>query len=154
MRSKHRARELFSTATEEPEYGFTRLVSKFDFSVENSAPNMKFIIAVIQPTRLRAVKQALMHAGVERITICDSQEFAKHTDREPFYRGLEYRTDILRKITLEIAVNDDFLDRTIDVIEKVGRTGLHGTDGDGKIFVLPMEQAIQIDPEVRGPGAI
>ncbi len=115
---------------------------------------MKMIIAVIQPTKLRAVKQALTQIGVERITICDSQEFAKHVDRQPFYRGLEYRTDILRKITLEIAVNDDFLEHTIKTIEKVARTGTHGTDGDGKIFVLSMEQAIQFLPEVRGKGAI
>ena len=115
---------------------------------------MKFIVAVIQPTRLRAVKQALVHVGVERITICDSQEFAKHIDRQPFYRGLEYRTNILRKITLEIAVNDDFVERTIETIERVARTGSHGTDGDGKIFVLPLAEAIHVSPDERGPGAI
>lgn len=115
---------------------------------------MKMIIAVIQPTKLRALKQALTKIGVPRITICDSQEFAKHIDRQPIYRGLEYRTDILRKITLEIIVNDDYLQRTIETIEKVARTGTHGTDGDGKIFVLPMVEAIQFSPESRGPGAV
>jgi nitrogen regulatory protein P-II 1 len=115
---------------------------------------MKMIIAVIQPTRLRALKQALTQIGVNRITICDSQEFAKHIDRQPIYRGLEYRTDILRKITLEIAVNDDFLERTVQAIETVARTGASGTDGDGKIFVLDMTQAISFQPETRGPGAI
>ncbi|MEE2826640.1 MAG: P-II family nitrogen regulator [Planctomycetota bacterium] len=115
---------------------------------------MKLIIAIIQPTKLRAVKQALVHAGVERITICDSQEFAKHVEREPIYRGLEYRTNILRKITLEIAVNDDYLERTLEIIEHVAKTGSRGTDGDGKIFVLNLEEAIQISPEMRGPGAI
>ncbi len=115
---------------------------------------MKIIFAVIQPTKLRALKQALTNIGVKRITICDSQEFAKHVDREPVYRGLEYRTNILRKISLEIAVNDDFLDRTIDTIAKVARTGPDGNDGDGKIFVLDVTQAISFEPEVRGPGAV
>jgi len=109
---------------------------------------------VIQPTKLRAVKQALTKVGVERVTICDSQEFARHTGRIPLYRGVPYRADILRKITLEIAVNDDFLDRTVEVIERVARTGRRGYDGDGKIFVLPLDQAIQFAPETRGPGAI
>lgn len=115
---------------------------------------MKIIFAVIQPTKLRALKQALTTIGVKRITICDSQEFAKHIDREPVYRGHEYQTNILRKITLEIVVNDDFLERTIATIESVAKTGMMGTDGDGKIFVLNVEQAIAYEPEVRGPGAI
>ncbi len=121
---------------------------------ETRGKPMKMIFAIIQPTRLRALKQALTSIGVNRITICDAQEFAKHTDREPVYRGMEYRTDILRKITLEIAVNDDFLERTIKTIETVARTGPTGSDGDGKIFVLHIESAIVFEPEVRGPGAI
>ena len=115
---------------------------------------MKMVIAVIQPTKLRAVKEALARVGVERVTICDSQEFARHTGRIPIYRGVEYRADILRKITLEVAVNDDFLDRTIETIQDVARTGSYGNDGDGKIFVLGMDQAIQFHPESRGPGAV
>ena len=115
---------------------------------------MKMIIAVIQPTKLRALKQALTQIGVKRITICDSQEFAKHVDREPVYRGLEYRTNILRKITIEITVNDDFLERTVSTIESIARTGPQGNDGDGKIFVMNVEQAISFAPETRGPGAV
>ncbi len=115
---------------------------------------MKMLFAVIQPTKLRAVKEALFKIGVERITVCDSQEFSKHTDRVPYYRSLEYQTEILRKITLEIAVNDDFLERTIQVIQTVARTGSKGTDGDGKIFIMDLEQAIQFSPDIRGPGAI
>ena len=132
---------------------FSWLLSGAEFS-DKGPFKMKLIIAIIQPTKLRAVKQALVHAGVERITICDSQEFAKHVEREPIYRGLEYRTNILRKITLEIAVNDDYLERTLEIIEHVAKTGSRGTDGDGKIFVLNLEEAIQISPEIRGPGAI
>ena len=112
------------------------------------------IIAVIQPTRLRALQKALFQAGVERITVCDSQEFAKHEKRKPVFRNMEYRTQILRKITLEIAVNDDFLNKTIEVIENVGRTGSRGTPGDGKIFVLPLDNVIQIDSQSSGPSAV
>jgi nitrogen regulatory protein P-II 1 len=112
---------------------------------------MKMVWAVIQPTRLRAIREALYEAGVQRITICDSQEFAKHTGRIPIYRGVEYRTEILRKITLEIAVNDDFLDRTVEIIERVGKTG---DDGDGKIFVFTMNEAVEFHPRVSGPGAL
>lgn len=113
---------------------------------------MKLIIAVIQPTKLRALKQALTQIGVKRITICDAQEFARHVGREPVFRGMEYRTNILRKLTLEIAVNDDFLDKTVQTIESVAHTG--GNDGDGKIFVMPIDQAVSYHPETRGQGAI
>ena len=112
------------------------------------------IFAVIQPTQLRALKQALTGIGVKRITICDSQEFAKHIDREPVYRGLEYRADILRKVTLQIAVNEDFLERTVETIETVAKSGPHGNDGDGKIFIMPIVEAIAYSPETRGPGAV
>lgn len=112
------------------------------------------IFAVIQPTQLRALKQALTRIGINRITICDSQEFAKHIDREPVYRGLEYRADILRKITLQIAVNDDFLQRAIETIETVAKSGPHGNDGDGKIFIMPIAESISFSPETRGPGAV
>ena len=115
---------------------------------------MKMILAVIQPTRLNALKQALTEIGVNRITICDSQEYANQLDQEPVYHALEYPAQIFRKITLEIAVNNDFLARTIRTIETVARTGPHGRDGDGKIFVLNLEQAISFEPETRGPGAV
>lgn len=112
---------------------------------------MKMVVAVIQSTRLRAIREALYNAGVQRITICDSQELAKHTGRVPIYRGVEYRTEILRKITLEIAVNDDFLDRTLEIIERVGKTG---DNGDGKIFVFSLSEAVEFYPRVSGPGAL
>lgn len=115
---------------------------------------MKLVIAIIQPTKLRAVKEALAEVGVERITICDSQEYAQRPDRVPIFRGQEIRTDVLRKITLEIAVNDDFLDRTVETICRVARTGARGNDGDGKVFVLPLEQTVKIKGDQRGPSAV
>ena len=70
------------------------------------------------------------------------------------YRGHEYKTNLLRKVALEIAVNDDFLQRTVDCLTGVARTGAEGTIGDGKIFVLPMDDAIQISDASRGRGAV
>lgn len=115
---------------------------------------MKLVIAVIQPTKLRAVKEALAEIDVERVTICDSQEYAQRPDRIPIFRGLEIRSDILRKITLEIAVNDDFLEKTVATICHVARTGRHGSDGDGKVFVLPLDDVINLHSDQHGPGAI
>ena len=115
---------------------------------------MKLVVAVIQPTKLRAVREALAQAGVERLTICDAQEYAQRPDRVPIFRGMRIDTEVLRKVTLEIAVNDDFLERTIDIICQVARTGQRGNDGDGKIFVLPIDQVINAETDTRGPGAI
>ena len=70
------------------------------------------------------------------------------------YRGNEYKTNLLRKIALEIVVNEDFLDRTIETITSIARTGPEGNIGDGKIFVMPAEQAIDICNVVRGPEAV
>ena len=88
------------------------------------------------------------------MTVCDAQGFGRQRGRTEMYRGYEYKTTLLRKVALEIVVNDDFLDRTIETIESVARTGHEGTIGDGKIFVLPALEAIQIDNASRGPGAV
>ena len=115
---------------------------------------MKFIIAIIQPTKLDAVRQALEKISVERMTVCDSQGYARQRGQTGMYRGHEYKTNLLRKVSLEIVVNDDFLERTIETIMSVARTGPEGTIGDGKIFVLPAQEAIQIQDNVRGPEAV
>ncbi len=115
---------------------------------------MKIILAIIQPTRLRALTEALARVGVSRYTVCDAQEFAKREDKTPIYRGMPTQSDVVRKICLEIAVNDDFLDVTVDTIVRVARTGLRGSDGDGKVFVLPLAETIHFFPETRGKGAI
>jgi nitrogen regulatory protein P-II 1 len=115
---------------------------------------VKLIVAVIQPTKLNAVREALVKVGVTRMTVCDAQGYGRQRGRTELYRGHEYKTHLLRKVALEIVVNDDFLDRTLDVVTQVARTGPEGTIGDGKIFVLPVEQAIQIGEPVRGPGAV
>ena len=115
---------------------------------------MKLVLAIIQPIKLDAVQQALAKIGVDRMTVFDSQGYARQRGRTAIYRGHEYKTNLLRKITLEIAVNDDFLERTIECISTVARSGPEGNIGDGKIVVLPMENAIQIGGTVQGPEAI
>ena len=115
---------------------------------------MKMIVAILQPTKLQPVQEALARIGVERMTVCDAQGFGRQKGQTETYRGVEYKTQLLRKVALEIAVNDDFLDRTVETIISVARTGPEGNIGDGKIFVLPMDQAIQIGGLDRGPGAI
>ncbi len=115
---------------------------------------MKMIIAIIQPTRLGAVREALVKIGVERMTVCDAQGFARQRGHTEFYRGVEYQTQLLRKIALEIAVNDDFLDRTIDTIMQVSRTGTEGNIGDGKILVMPLDSVTRIGGAATGPEAV
>jgi nitrogen regulatory protein PII len=115
---------------------------------------MKLVVAIIQPTKLKAVQEALSNAGVERMTVCDAQGFARQRGQREMYRGVEYQSNLLRKVALEITVNDDFLDRTVEVISNVARTGAEGNIGDGKIFVLPCEEAIAIGGEIRGPEAV
>lgn len=115
---------------------------------------MKLIVAVIQPTKLDAVLKALSRIEVGRLTICDAMGYARQRGHLETYRGHEYKTNLLRKVSLEIAVNEDFVDRTIACLEEFARTSSEGHIGDGKVFVLPMEETIQISDGSRGPGAV
>ncbi len=115
---------------------------------------MKLILAIIQPTKLHSVRDALTAIGVERITVCDAQGYGRQKGQTATYRGVEYKVNMLRKVTLEIWVNDDFLEKTLDTLTKVARTGSEGNIGDGKIFVMPTEQAISVADGTRGPGAV
>ena len=115
---------------------------------------MKLLLAIIQPTKLKAVQEALARLGVERMTVCDAQGYGRQRGQTDLYRGVEYKSFLLRKIVLEIVVNDDFLQRTIDMISNVARTGTEGNIGDGKIFVLPCDEAFALGGNVRGPEAV
>jgi nitrogen regulatory protein P-II 1 len=115
---------------------------------------VKLVLAIIQPTKLKAVQEALAQVGVERMTICDAQGYARQKGQTELYRGVEYKTYLLRKVTLEIVVNDDFLERTVETIAHIARTGPEGNIGDGKIFVLPCEEAIALGGNYRGPEAV
>lgn len=115
---------------------------------------MKLVIAILQPTKLNAVREALEKTEVGRMTVCDAQGFGRQRGQTAMYRGNEYTTNLLRKVALEVVVNDDFLERTVETIVNVARSGPEGTAGDGKIFVVPAEEAIQVDDAARGPGAV
>lgn len=115
---------------------------------------MKMVLAIIQPTKLAPLQEALAKIEVTRMTVCDAQGYARPEGGPAAYRGHHYKTNLLRKILLEIAVNDDFLQRTIDCIAEIARTGPKGNVGDGRIFVLPMDDAVQIREPIRGKEAI
>jgi nitrogen regulatory protein P-II 2 len=123
-----------------------------DFKQEAQVVKMLFV--VIQPNKLQAVREALLNIGVQRMTVLDAQGYGRQKGFSASYRGVEYRVNLLRKVTLEICVNDDFLERTIETISSIARTGSEGAVGDGKIFVVPTLEAITIDDQVRGPGAV
>jgi nitrogen regulatory protein P-II 1 len=117
-------------------------------------PVVKMIIAIIQPTKLTAVREALVKIGVERMTVCDAQGFGRQRGQTEYYRGVEYKTQLLRKVVLEIAVNEDFLERTIETLSGVARTGPDGNIGDGKIFVMPIDEVTRIGGAASGPEAV
>ena len=115
---------------------------------------MKLIIAIIQPGKLESVKEALTEVEVFRLTVLDCQGFGRQKGQTELYRGHEYKVNLLRKVQLQIAVNEEFVEPTIEAIIKGGRTGKTGQIGDGKIFVLPLEDCIRIRTGERGGEAI
>ena len=115
---------------------------------------MKLIVAIIQPTKLETVRAALSEMAVERLTVVDAEGYGRQRGQTATFRGIEYQTNLLRKVIVEVAVNDDFLERTLATIERVARTGQEGNIGDGKIFVFPIEQVVQIGGKERGPSAV
>ena len=115
---------------------------------------MKLIVAIIQPSKLESVKQALSDVEVFRLTVLDVQGFGRQRVHTETYRGHEIGVNLLRKVQLQIAVNDDFVEPTITAIVKGGRSGEQGEIGDGKIFVLPMDECVRIRTGERGSEAI
>ena len=113
---------------------------------------MRMVLALIQPTKLKPVQEALAKIGVERMTVCDALGYGQQRGQRAG-SGTGHST-LLRKVALEIAVNEDFLERTVETIAQVARTGPGGAIGDGKIFVLPVEEVIRLSDTVRGPEAV
>jgi nitrogen regulatory protein P-II 2 len=114
---------------------------------------MRLVLALIQPTKLKAVQEALHKIGVERMTVCDALGYGRQRGAAVETSPME-RPILLRKVALEIAVNEDFLDKTVHTITQVARTGREGAIGDGKIFVLPVEEVVRLSDTVRGPEGI
>ena len=112
---------------------------------------MKLIVAIIQPTKLEAVKEALSQVEVFRLTVMDVQGFGRQKGHTELYRGAEYVVDFLPKVKLEIIVADETATQVVETIERAARTG---RIGDGKIFVMPMEEVVRIRTGERGPNAL
>ena len=112
---------------------------------------MQKIEAVIQPSRLDAVKDALVELGVSGMTIFEARGHGRQKGHTEFYRGREYAVDLLPKVKLELVVTDDMVERTVQAIIAAARTG---KIGDGKIFVSKIDDAIRIRNDERGDIAI
>jgi nitrogen regulatory protein P-II 1 len=112
---------------------------------------MKKIEAVIKPFKLDEVKEALHEIGVQGMTVTEVKGFGRQKGHTELYRGAEYVVDFLPKIKIEIMVPDDLADKVVDAIAGAANTG---RIGDGKIFVLPIEQAVRIRTGERGDEAL
>ena len=112
---------------------------------------MKLIIAYIQPERLNSVKQALYERQVYKMSVSNALGCGQQMGYQHLYRGAIEEVTLLKKVRLAIAVNDEFVEKTVDAVIEGARTG---DIGDGKIFVLPMDDCIRIRTGERGPKAI
>lgn len=112
---------------------------------------MKLVNAIIKPFKLDDVREGLSEIGVTGITVTEVKGFGRQKGHTELYRGAEYVVDFLPKVKLEIAVADDMVDTVIDAITKAANTG---KIGDGKIFVMPLEQAVRIRTGETGDAAI
>jgi nitrogen regulatory protein P-II 1 len=112
---------------------------------------MKLVIAIIKPFKLEEVKEALTAIEVEGMTVTEVKGFGRQKGHTEIYRGSEYTVDFLPKVKIEIAVSDDILDKVVSTIAKAAKTG---KIGDGKIFVLPVEDVLRIRTDERGEAAV
>jgi nitrogen regulatory protein P-II 1 len=112
---------------------------------------MKLIIAIIKPFKLEEVKQGLAEIGVEGMTVTEVKGFGRQKGHTEIYRGSEYTVDFLPKVKIEIVVSDEIVGKTVDAIVKSAKTG---KIGDGKVFVLPIEEAVRIRTDERGESAV
>lgn len=112
---------------------------------------MKLIEAIIKPFKLDEVKDALHEIGVMGITVSEVKGFGRQKGHTELYRGAEYVVDFIPKVKLEIAIADDMVPKVLETIENAAKTG---RIGDGKIFILPLEEAIRIRTGEKGGEAI
>ena len=112
---------------------------------------MKLVTAIIKPFKLDEVREALAACGVQGITVTEVKGFGRQKGHTELYRGAEYIVDFLPKVKIEAAVRDDLVDQVIEAISKSASTG---KIGDGKVFVLDLEQAMRIRTGDRDAAAI
>ncbi|MCD8483981.1 MAG: P-II family nitrogen regulator [Verrucomicrobia bacterium] len=112
---------------------------------------MKLVKAIIKPFKLEEVKEALSEIGVEGMTVTEVKGFGRQKGHTEIYRGSEYTVDFLPKVMVDVAVTDDLVAKTVDAIKGAAKTG---KIGDGKIFVIPIDEAVRIRTDETGDGAI
>ena len=112
---------------------------------------MKMVTAIIKPFKLDDVREALSDIGVQGITVTEVKGFGRQKGHTELYRGAEYVVDFLPKVKIEVAITDELLDQALEVIAKAVNTG---KIGDGKIFVVNLEQALRIRTGETGKDAL
>src|ERR1700716_2005623 len=112
---------------------------------------MKMVIAIIKPFKLDDVRAALADVGIQGITVTEVKGFGRQKGHTELYRGAEYVVDFLPKVKLEVVCVDEMVPKAIEAIERAARTG---RIGDGKIFVMPMEEVVRIRTGERGAQAL
>jgi len=112
---------------------------------------MKLVVAIIKPFKLDEVRQALTAIGVHGMTVTEVKGYGRQKGHTEIYRGSEYTVDFLPKVKFEIVISDDRVQKAVEVIVAAAKTG---KIGDGKVFILPMEEAVRIRTEERGESAI
>src|SRR5437899_2240212 len=115
---------------------------------------MKMIVAIIRPEKLEDVQAALAKSDVYLMTVTDVRGCGRQRGFTEVYRGTEFQVRLLPKLKLEIAVNDAFVEAAVEAIVHAARTPETGQVGDGKIFVLPLDDCVRIRTGERGPEAI
>jgi len=133
------------------------VLSRADLTKDNKTKHihgsdtMKMITAVIKPFKLDEVREALSAVGVQGVTVTEVKGFGRQKGHTELYRGAEYVVDFLPKVKIEVAVEDDMVDRTVEAIEKSARTG---KIGDGKIFIVNLEHVVRIRTGEIGKDAL
>lgn len=115
---------------------------------------MKLIIAIVQPHKLDEIKRQLNSIEVTRLTIMDCLGFGRQQGNSGVLGADEVEMNLRRKVQLQIAVNEEFVEPTIEAIVTGAKSGTDGTIGDGKVFVVPLEDCVRVRTGERGPDAI
>ena len=112
---------------------------------------MKLITAIVKPSKVDDIKRALQADGVHGMTVSETRGFGRQKGHTEIYRGSEYTVDFLPKVMVDVAISEDLVGKVVEAIKNAAKTG---KIGDGKIFVIPIEEAIRIRTDETGEGAI
>jgi nitrogen regulatory protein P-II 1 len=122
-----------------------------DYNHQEIFMSLRKLEAIIKPFKLEEVKEALTELGIEGLTVSEVKGFGRQKGHTEIYRGSEYTVDFLPKVKIEVVLREDLVQRAIETVQKAAKTG---KIGDGKIFILPIEEAVRIRTEERGEKAV